>query len=88
MNEQKPTRYIDSIVKYCQGCRWGGVTYDDEDAVRAFPNEDHHFTEYCRLGLQDTEPTQEELDEFEKLAYQGLKEIEDLATYGVDDLPF
>ena len=66
---EKPTRCIDPVVKYCQGCTWGYVNYPawietSEDL------EGCCFESGCTLGFDqgrpEDEPTEEELDEFEK----------------------
>lgn len=68
MND-KPTRCIDPVIKYCQGCRWGWVNYPewvetDEDCEGCF------FESGCTLGYDqgrpEDEPTEEELKEFER----------------------
>lgn len=66
---EKPTRCIDPVVKYCQGCTWGYVNYPawvetSEDLAGCC------FESGCTLGFDqgrpEDEPTEEELDEFEK----------------------
>ena len=62
MNE-KPTRCIDPVVKYCQECPLGWVKYPDwvetlED-LRGCT-----FESGCRYGFENDEPTEEELREF------------------------
>lgn len=72
--EQKPTRCIDPVIKYCQGCKWGWIEYPAwvETYEDTF---DCTFKSGCMLGYDkgrpEDEPTQEELDEFEK----WIKEI-------------
>lgn len=68
MNE-KPTRCIDPIIKYCQGCEWGYCNYPEWVET----TED---LEWCNLevgctlgydqGRPEDEPTEEELKEFEE----------------------
>lgn len=65
MNE-KPTRCIDPVVKYCQECPLGWVKYPEwvetlEDLHRCT------FESGCRYGFENDEPTEEELKEFEEL---------------------
>jgi hypothetical protein len=65
MNEQKPTRCIDPVMKYCQECRYGWVKYPDwvetyEDTLGCC------FESGCMYGLENDEPTEEELKEFEE----------------------
>ena len=65
----KPTRCIDPVVKYCQGCEWGHTSYptwvetaDDLSNCRIETS--------CMLGFDqgrpEDEPTNEELEEFDK----------------------
>lgn len=61
----KPTRCIDAVVRYCQGCRYGYVSYPDWIEMR----EDLDgccFESGCTYGLEDTQPTEEELAEFDR----------------------
>ena len=69
MNETKPTRCIDPVMKFCQECRWGWCKYPDwvetrEDLV------DCTFESGCTLGFDQGRPedelTEEELAEFER----------------------
>ena len=60
-----PTRCIDPIIQYCQGCRYGYVDYPswvetEEDL------EGCCFDSGCIFGLEDTQPTEEEIKEFEE----------------------
>ena len=62
MNE-KPTRCVDPVVKYCQECPLGWVKYPDwvetlED-LRGCT-----FESGCRYGFENDEPTEDELREF------------------------
>lgn len=62
---EKPTRCIDPVMKYCQGCKYGYVSYPDwcetyDDLCNCT------FESGCMYGLENTEPTQAEIDEFEK----------------------
>ena len=67
---EKPTRCIDPVIKYCQGCKWGWVHYPEwvetsEDLAGCT------FESGCTLGFDkgrpEDEPTEEELKEFEHL---------------------
>ena len=63
--EQKPTRCIDPVMKYCQECRWGYVHYPEwvetkEDLAGCT------FESGCTLGFENDEPTEQELAEFEQ----------------------
>ena len=62
---EKPTRCIDPVMKYCQGCKYGYVHYPEwvetyEDTQGCC------FESGCNYGLENTEPTAEEIKEFEK----------------------
>lgn len=68
MNE-KPTRCVDPVIKYCQNCRFGWVKYPDwveacDDLYGCC------FESGCTLGFDkgrpEDEPTEEEIKEFEK----------------------
>ena len=63
----KPTRCVDPVVKYCQGCDYGVCIYPDwvetyEDLSGC------SFDTCCSLGFDqgrpEDEPTEEELKEF------------------------
>ena len=61
--KEKPTRCIDSVMKYCLECPYGVVTYPD------YPDTDFFNTE-CMFGFDqgraEDEPTTKELEEFRK----------------------
>ena len=62
----KPTRCVDPVVKYCQGCQYGWVEYLDWIETR----EDLDgccFKSGCMYGLENDEPTEEELAEFDRI---------------------
>ena len=64
--ENKPTRCIDPIMKLCQECKYGWVSYPDwvetyEDTFGCC------FESGCLYGLENTEPTKEELKEFDEM---------------------
>lgn len=69
MNEAKPSRCIDPVMKYCQECRYGHIVYHDwaENYVDTFGC---CFNTICIYGFDkgrpEYEPTEEELKEFEK----------------------
>ena len=53
----KPTRCIDPVVRYCQWCRYGYISYPDWIETR----EDLDvccFESGCTYGLEDTQPTE------------------------------
>lgn len=61
----KPTRCIDPVIKFCQECRWGWVNYPEwvetsEDLSNCV------IESGCMLGFEEDEPTTEELAEFER----------------------
>ena len=63
---QKPTRCIDPVMKFCQECKYGWVHYPDwvetrEDIFNC------SFESGCMFGLENTEPTKEELKEFDEM---------------------
>ena len=62
----KPTRCIDPVMKFCQECRYGWVHYPEwvETYEDTF---DCTFESGCMYGLEDTEPTEEELKEFDEI---------------------
>lgn len=69
MNNEKPSRCIDPIIKYCQGCRWGWIKYPDWVETRE-DLEGCTFESGCMLGYDqgrpEDEPTPEETAEFEE----------------------
>ena len=61
-----PTRCVDPVMQYCQGCRYGWVSYPDWVETR----EDLDgccFESGCMYGLEKDQPTEEELAEFGRL---------------------
>lgn len=63
---ERPSRCIDPVMKFCQECRYGYVHYPDwvetaEDVAWC------SFESGCIYGLEDTEPTIEELKEFDEM---------------------
>lgn len=63
MKNEKPTRCIDPVIKYCQSCKYGWMSYPDWAETR----EDLDgccLDSGCIYGLEDTQPTEEELEEF------------------------
>lgn len=66
MKNEKPTRCIDPVVRYCQGCRYGWVQYPSwvetkEDLAGCC------FESGCMYGLENDEHTEEELAEFDRI---------------------
>lgn len=53
----KPTRCIDPVMKCCQYCEYGHVSYDELGDI---------IDEFCIYNLESTEPTPEELAEFDE----------------------
>lgn len=63
--ENKPTRCIDPVIKFCQECIYGWKKYPEwvetyEDTFGCV------FETGCMYGLENTIPTKEELEEFER----------------------
>ena len=61
----KPTRCIDPVIKYCQGCQYGWIKYPDWAEIYE-DLEGCSFESGCIYGLKHTEPTKEELKEFDE----------------------
>ena len=61
----KPTRCIDPVIKYCQGCQYGWAKYPDWVETSEDLN-GCSFESVCIYSLESTEPTEEELKEFNK----------------------
>ena len=61
----KPTRCIDPVVRYCQGCRYGYVSYHDWIETRE-GLDGCCFESGCTYGLEDTQTTEEYLAEFDR----------------------
>ena len=62
--ELKPSRCIDPVIKYCQGCRWGYVNYPAWVETRE-DLEDCCFESGCLLGYDQGRP-EAELKEYEE----------------------
>lgn len=67
---KKPDRCIDPVMKFCQECKYGYVSYPEwvetaEDLEGCF------FESGCMYGLENAEPTQEEIEEFERMWENG-----------------
>ena len=63
MENNRPVRCIDPVVRYCQDCKYGFVKYPDwvetyEDTFGCT------FESGCIYGLENTVPTLEEEQEF------------------------
>ena len=70
----KPTRCIDPVIKYCQGCQYNWIKYPDW--VETFEDLDgYSFKSGCIYGLESTESTEEELKEFDKWMKKNYREI-------------
>ena len=65
-----PTRCIDPVIKYCQGCEWGHITYPAW-VETAEDIEGCCFETNCILGFDQSrpedEPTDEEIKEFDEM---------------------
>ena len=68
-NEELPKRCVDPVMKYCQECRYGSVTYGDDVETYADIG-GSCFETHCSLGYDqgrpEDEPTEEELKEFDE----------------------
>ena len=90
--EKEPTRCVDPVMKYCQGCRYGHNIYP-EWVKTTEDLEGICFETVCTRGFDkgrpEDEPTAKELDEFHKweelLARQRL---EAMTPDDLDNLPF
>ena len=61
----KPKRCIDPVMKYCQGCKYGSVTYPEW--VETYEDtQGCSFETSCMYNLESTNPTQEEIEEVER----------------------
>ena len=72
MDKEKPTRCIMPVIKACQDCRYGVITYPSWVETM----EDLEFCKfdvYCMYGFDkgrpEDEPTEEELEAFYKEFY-------------------
>lgn len=61
----KPSRCIDAVLKSCQYCEFGVVEYP-EWVENSHDLEGCNFETHCMYGLENTQPTEEELEEFER----------------------
>lgn len=68
----KPTRCIDPVMKDCQECHYGWVKYPDW--VETYDDLCYCSIESgCTYGLENDEPTEEELREFEEWSTKVVK---------------
>lgn len=83
----RPIRCIDPVIKYCQGCTWGHITYPewvetDEDAS------DCTFETTCILGFDqgrpEDDPTPEEIAEVEEMIREVQGHISIIAADSPD----
>lgn len=68
-NEDLPKRCVDPVMKYCQECPYGSVSYGDD--VESYSDiAGSCFETHCSLGYDqgrpEDEPTEEELKEFDE----------------------
>lgn len=77
MNEPKPTRCIDPVIKFCQECRWGWTHYP-EWVETAEDMKWCRIESGCMLGFDqgrpEDGPTPEELAEFDEWCNQLHKQ--------------
>ena len=68
--ETKPKRCVDPVIKYCQGCEWGHISYPAW-VEAAEDLEWCSIESTCILGYDkgrpEDEPTEEELREFDEM---------------------
>lgn len=68
ISAEKPTRCIDPVIKFCQGCPYGWVHYPEWVETRE-DLADCSFESGCTLGFDqgrpEDEPTPAELAEFD-----------------------
>lgn len=73
MDNCKPTRCIDPIIKFCQECQYGWVHFPDWVETKEDLS-NYNIEMGCTLGFDkgrpEDEPTEEELNEFNKLSYK------------------
>lgn len=72
--KEKPKRCVDAVMKYCQACEYGYVIYP-EDVETARDSEGCNFDSGCIFGLENTEPTEDELKEFEEWCERNQKSV-------------
>ena len=80
-----PDRCIDPVIKYCQGCKYGYVeypsyveTYEDLDGCC--------FDSGCIYGLENTQPSKEEIEEFDVREEQVTVSISKVYSgYGIGE---
>lgn len=62
MND-KPKRCIDAVLKCCDRCPYGVITYPDFVATYEDLNDCCYYTS-CVFGFENDKPTPKELEEF------------------------
>ena len=76
MGKERPSRCIDPVIKFCQECKWGWVTYPEwvettEDLAWCT------IKSGCMLGYDqgrpEDEPTEAEMEEFKKWCEEGQR---------------
>ena len=73
----KPTRCIDPVMKFCQECKYGWIYYPD--GVKTYEGTLYGtFESGCMYGLENTEPTEEELKEFNEMMREFRYSYEDI----------
>ena len=66
MMEERPTRCIDPVMKYCQMCKYGLVIYPEGTTKEDVLYGGACFDTQCIYDLEDTVPTRKEIREFNK----------------------
>ena len=68
-------RCLDPVMKYCQGCKYGTISYSD-DIETYYDTLGAHFETHCIYGLEKQQPSEEDLKEF--CAWYGKGGIENV----------
>lgn len=56
-------RCLDPVMKYCQGCKYGTISYSD-DIETYYDTFGANFKTHCIYGLEKQKPSEEDLKEF------------------------
>ena len=86
MINEKPTRCIDPVMKYCQECRYGHCVYP-EWVETAEDLEGCYFDTFCIFGFENDRPTAEIIQECHEM-WAKVKDTKPQLEYNPDGLPF
>ena len=80
-----PDRCIDPVIKYCQGCKYGYVDYPSY--VETYEDLDGCCFDFgCIYGLENTQPSKEEIEEFDVREEQVTVSISKVYSgYGIGE---